>query len=406
VLLLMTVGILNIVDRFLPSILVEPIKRDLLLSDTAVGLINGFGFLVIYAVLGIPIARLSDRGNYGFVISACVAVWSVMTALGGLAQSGWQLAVTRMGVALGEAGSSPAAHAFIARNFRPERRGAPLALLTLAVPLASLVALMGGGLLGHALGWRRTFLVMGAIGLVLAPAVVLLLGRRQAAAPGAPAPVTSFRPALRLLQKRSFIAILGASACIGIGGYSLTTFGPAFLMRVHGMSMANVGVHYGVATGAAGIVGVALTGIIADRLSARDPRWILWVVAIMIAILLPFSYAAFFVSNHWLALTSMALATVLATAYLAPVVAAIQRLAPTELRATASAMLFFCTALMGGVGPLVTGMISDALHPQLGAQALGRALLVVPIAHTAAGILYATATRSFRSELAAEDQQT
>jgi predicted MFS family arabinose efflux permease len=404
VLLLMLVGILNIVDRFLPSILVEPIKRDLLLSDTAVGLINGFGFLVIYAVLGIPIARVSDRGSYGVVISVCITVWSLMTGLAGFVQTGWQLALTRMGVATGEAGSSPAAHAFISRNFRPERRGAPLAVLTLSVPVASLVSLIAGGLLGEALGWRNTFILMGAIGLVLALAVALLLGTRQSAASGTAASASSFGPALQLLQKRSFVAILAASGCIGIGGYSLTTFGPAFLMRVHGMSMGDVGVQYGIATGGGGIVAVILTGIIADRMSTRDPRWILRVVAIMIALLLPFSYAALFVPNHWLAVPFLALATVIATAYLAPVVAAIQRLVPTELRATASAVLLFFTALSGGAGPLITGMISDALHPQLGAHALGRAMLVVPLAHTLAAILYLTATRGFRRDMVVADE--
>jgi predicted MFS family arabinose efflux permease len=404
VLLLMLAGILNIVDRFLPSILVEPIKRDLLLSDTAVGLINGFGFLVIYAVLGIPIARLSDRGNYGLVISACITVWSLMTGLAGFVQTGWQLALTRMGVATGEAGSSPAAHAFISRNFSPNRRGAPLAVLTLSVPLASLTSLMAGGLLGEALGWRHTFMLMGAIGLVLALVVALTLGTRRSVATDASAPESAFLPALQLLKRRSFVAILAASGCIGIGGYSLTTFGPAFLIRVHGMSMSEVGVYYGIATGGGGIVGVVLTGLIADRMSTRDPRWILGVVAVMIAVLLPFSYAALFVSNDWMAVSFLALATVLATAYLAPVVAAIQRLAPVELRATASAVLLFFTALIGGAGPLITGMISDALHPQLGAAALGRAMLVIPVAHTLAAILYLVATRGFRRDMVAADE--
>src|SRR5262249_37944948 len=146
VVLLTLVAILNYVDRFLPSVLAEPIKHDLALSDTAIGLINGFGFLVIYAVLGIPIARLADRGRQGVVIAACLGVWSAMTMLGGVALSGWQLALTRMGVAVGEAGSTPAAHAFIARSFPPARRAAPLAVLTLSAPLATMLALIAGGL--------------------------------------------------------------------------------------------------------------------------------------------------------------------------------------------------------------------------------------------------------------------
>ena len=126
VILLALVGTLNYADRFLPAVLAEPIKEDLALSDTAIGVINGFGFLVVYAVLGIAIARIADRGAFGLVISSCLALWGAMTMLGGAVQSGFQLALTRVGVAVGEAGSTPAAHAYVARNFPPERRAAPL----------------------------------------------------------------------------------------------------------------------------------------------------------------------------------------------------------------------------------------------------------------------------------------
>ena len=118
--------------------------------------INGFGFLAVYALIGIPIARISDRGAYGLVISGCLTLWGVMTMLGGAVQSGFHLALTRVGVAIGEAGSTPAAHAYVARNFVPERRAAPLAVITLAIPLASAASLIGGGLLAEALGWQPT----------------------------------------------------------------------------------------------------------------------------------------------------------------------------------------------------------------------------------------------------------
>ena len=125
--LLAVVGTLNYADRFLPAVLAEPIKNDLALSDTAIGVINGFWFLAVYAVLGLVIARIADRGAFGLVISTCLTLWGAMTMLGGAVQSAFQLALTRVGVAVGEAGSTPAAHAYVARNFPPERRAAPLA---------------------------------------------------------------------------------------------------------------------------------------------------------------------------------------------------------------------------------------------------------------------------------------
>ena len=138
------VGTLNYIDRFLPSVLAEPIKRELALSDTAIGLINGFGFLIVYAVLGIVIARVADRGMFGAVVAGCLTLWGSMTMLGGTVQSGLQLALTRVGVAVGEAGSTPAAHAYVARNFVPEKWSAPLAVITMSVPLASAASLLGG----------------------------------------------------------------------------------------------------------------------------------------------------------------------------------------------------------------------------------------------------------------------
>ncbi|CAN7544210.1 MFS transporter [Phenylobacterium sp. LjRoot219] len=404
IVLLTLVGVLNYVDRFLPAVLAEPIKRELQLTDTTLGLINGFGFLVIYAVIGIPIARLADRGRYGLVISASLALWSVMTMAGGLAQSGLHLALTRMGVAVGEAGSTPAAHAYISRNFPPDRRAGPLAVLSLSVPIASMAGLLGGGLVGEALGWRGAFLAMGGLSLLVAPLVLLVLGpgagRALAtdAAPGQSAP----RTPLAVFKKRSFLTILAASALVGVGGYTLTAFAPAFLIRTHGFSVGEVGTYYGIASGLFGIVGLVLTGRLADRMSRRDPRWLLWIVAGMALLLLPCLILALLTPDRWAAVWLLAAGYVVGTAYLAPVVVAIQRLVPPETRATASAVLLFCTALAGGAGPLIAGMVSDALQPQLGAAALSRAMLVAPAAWILAVIGFVAAARTFRAELVAE----
>lgn len=403
--LLTLVGVLNYVDRFLPAVLAEPIKRDLQLTDTTLGLINGFGFLVIYAVIGIPIARLADRGRYGLVVSASLALWSVMTMAGGLAQSGLHLALTRMGVAVGEAGSTPAAHAYISRNFAPDRRAGPLAVLSLSVPIASMAGLLGGGLVGEALGWRGAFLAMGGLSLLVAPLVLLVLGPGAGRAlatevqpPGRSVP----RPSLAAFKKRSFVTILAASALVGVGGYTLTAFAPAFLIRTHGFSVGEVGTYYGIASGLFGIVGLVLTGRLADRLSRRDPRWLLWIVAGMALLLLPCLILALLTPDRWAAVGLLAAGYVVGAAYLAPVVAAIQRLVPPETRATASAVLLFCTALAGGAGPLIAGMVSDALQPELGAAALARAMLVAPAAWILAVIGFLAAARTFRAELVEE----
>ncbi|MGP4054772.1 spinster family MFS transporter [Mycobacterium sp. 4D054] len=399
---LAVVGTLNYADRFLPAVLAEPIRQDLSLSDTAIGVINGFGFLAVYALIGIPIARVSDRGAYGLVISGCLSLWGVMTMLGGAVQSGFQLALTRVGVAIGEAGSTPAAHAYVARNFAPERRAAPLAVITLAIPLASAASLIGGGLLAQALGWRTAFVVMGVISVAFVPVVLAVVGRRQR-------PVTE-AVAVRqvpvkwwdILRKPSYLAIVAGAASISVAGYALTTFAPAFLMRARGMSLGEVGLQYGLASGVTGILGLLVVGKIADRLSAIDPRWLLWLVAAMTAALIPFSTLGFVVGSTTLSVCFIALSYVVGTAYMAPSIAAIQRLVPAEQRATASAIFLFFSAILGSVGPLVTGMISDALKSEVGDMSLGRAMLcVVPLMHLVAIGCYLLASRRYLREIVA-----
>ncbi|BBX37444.1 major facilitator superfamily protein [Mycolicibacterium mageritense DSM 44476 = CIP 104973] len=392
------VGTLNYVDRFLPAVLAEPIKHDLELSDTAIGVINGFGFLIVYAVLGIVIARVADRGAFGAVISGCLTLWGAMTMLGGAVQSGFQLALTRVGVAVGEAGSTPAAHAYVARNFLPERRAAPLAVITFAIPLASTASLIGGGLLAENLGWRTAFVIIGGVSVAVAPLVWLVVGARQTL------PAVDVRTTTvnwwDLLRKPSFLAMVGGTALISAAGYSLTTFSPAFLMRTRGMSLSEVGFEYGLATGLFGVLGLLIVGRLADHLAERDARWLLWIVVVLTAVLLPASVLAFVVADRLPAVVFLALSYVIGTAYLAPSIAAIQRLVLPEQRATASAIFLFFNAIFGSVGPFVTGLISDTLTPDLGSQALGRALLMlVPTLQLLAMGCYLAAARWYRRDI-------
>ncbi|MGE2725743.1 spinster family MFS transporter [Mycolicibacterium pulveris] len=398
VVLLAIVGTLNYADRFLPAVLAEPIKQDLALSDTMIGVINGFGFLVVYAVVGIAIARIADRGAFGLVVSVCVTLWGAMTILGGAVQSGFQLVLTRVGVAIGEAGSTPAAHAYVARNFVPERRAAPLAVITLAIPFASAASLIGGGLLAQSLGWRTAFVVMGVISVLFAPLVLLVLGRCQDM-PAGPAHTAAAGNPWDLLRKPAFLMIVGGGACVSFAGYSLTAFAPAYLVRTREMSLGEVGVQYGIASGLTGIVGLLVVGRIADRLSAKDPRWLLWLVGVMIAALLPFSALAFLVESRSLCILFIAMSYVIGTAYMAPSIAAIQRLVRVEQRATASAVFLFFGAIVGSAGPFLTGVISDVLTADIGVMSLGRALLIVPVAQIVAIGCYAAASRWFMRDI-------
>lgn len=392
VVLLMFLGVVNYLDRTLPGILAEPLKRDLGLSDTFLGVLNGIAFLGVYAVAGIPIAHLADRGRYGLVISGALALWSAMTALGGLVVTGWQLAATRIGVALGEAGSTPAAHAYISRNFPPERRSAALALCSLGAPFGGMAGLIAGGLIGEALGWRMTLIVMGVFGLVLAPFVLLALGPGQRIAIQTK---ESGGDVVRLLRKPSLIAILAATSFISMGGYSALAFTPAFLMRVHELSIAVVGLQMGLLQGGIGAAALIISGWLGGLLGKRDPRLMLAVLAAMCLICAPIGAVAFTIDDAQLAMVCAAVAAVLASAYLGLTVACLHSLVPLGMRARASAVLLFCSALFGSLGPLIVGAVSDRLAAGYGVMSLAHAMLVIPVVYVLAAIAYLGAMSTF-----------
>jgi MFS family permease len=402
VIFLMLVGILNYLDRVLPSILAEPIKKELVLSDTVLGLVNGVGFLAIYVLASVPIASQSDRGRYPAVIVFSLGIWSLMTALGGWVSAGWQLALTRSGVALGEAGGMPAAHAFITRHIPASSRTSAFSLFTMCLPLGTMAGFVVGGYFGQTLGWRGTFILMGGVGLVLAVLAWLLLGRGAGIAVPVrhdDAPKPGF---LAMLAKRSMIFTLAGAAFVGMGGYTSMAFTPAFLMRSHGLTVGEAGLSFGISGGAVGVVGLILIGWATDRLALRDARWLLGTIIVMILGAMPLSILAYKVSNTSLAMAGLAINLAIAMVYAAPITAALHRLAPVELRARISAMLLLATGILGGFGPLAAGAISDALKPQYGADALGHAMLVVPAAYFCAALCFAAALPSFRREIVIE----
>jgi MFS family permease len=401
--LLMLIGILNLLDRALPQILAEPIRRELHLSDTELGLINGVGFLAIYALGSMPLARLADRGWYKLVISLTLAVWSVMTLVAGWVTAGWQLGLARMGVSIGEAGATPSAHAYITRHFPPDRRAAALATYMLFVPLGSMAGFAIGGLLGQHLGWRNAFALMGGVGLALTVLSVLALGLRnpaRAVAPEDRPPPVAFLP---MFRKRSLLMAFFGICFIVMGGYAETAFIPAFLMRSHGLTVGEAGLQFGLIGGTGAALSLAALGWVADRLARRDPRWLLGVVVAMIVVLLPISYASFAIPDRRLVVWALAANHIIPVAYSGPTIAALHRLCPLEVRAQASALLLLCSGLAGGIGPLVVGMISDALAPTYGVQALGHGLQVlVPTCWVLAALFYLAAMIPFRAEMAQE----
>jgi MFS family permease len=403
---LFVVYIFNFVDRQILSVLVEPIRLELDASDTAMGLLTGFAFVVFYTGAGLPLARLADRRSRTGLIAAGLVVWSLMTAVSGLARSYAQLALARVGVGIGEASFTPAAHSLIADYFPPARRAGAMAVFAAGAGLGAIVGNVVGGLVGEALGWRAAFFAVGLPGLLVAVAfrrTVREPPRGISEARRAPTEQASTGAVVRHLLSTPAFAFLAASASLhGFSSYGAGAWNAVFLMRVHELSLAETGLVLGLVSGVASFVGQIACGRLADRLGRRDPRWYMYCPALTSVAALPFLIAFLLIGELWLAVAMSVPGAFLASAWTGPTYAIAQGLAPLRMRAVASALVVFLLNLIGmGLGPLFVGWMNDALAPRLGAEAVRYSLLVAAVPHTLASIFNLLAARTLRRDLEA-----
>lgn len=395
----------NFIDRQILVILQEPIKADMGLSDAQLGLLSGFSFAVIYVTAGIPIAYWADRGNRRNIVSVALAVWSGMTALSGYAQNYGQLLAARIGVGLGEAGGSPPSHSMISDYFPPEQRGRALSFYSMGIYIGILFGFAFGGMIAEAFGWRMAFLIVGIPGVLFA--VVLrftvqepIRGRWDTAAETAHKP--SFAETMAVLkQLPSFWYIAVGCSLMAFVGYGVGNFFPSFLIRNHGLSIAQVGMVLALVSGIGGAVGTYLGGYLGDRFGARDPRWYLWVPMYGALIAFgPYLYVLL-TDNTTHLLIILVFTNILTALYLGPCIAMSHALVPPSMRALTSAILFFVLNMIGlGLGPFLTGLTSDLLAPRFGDQSLRYAMVLASMTGLVAILLFYLGARKLPADLA------
>ena len=382
---LLVVYIFNFIDRQIVNILAEPIRLELGLSDTQIGLMTGLAFALFYTVLGIPIARYADRPttNRPRIIAIALATWSLMTALCGFAQNFWQLLLARIGVGVGEAGCTPAAHSLISDSVPKEKRSSALAFYALGIPIGTLLGMMIGGILNDVLGWRLAFFAVGLPGVALALVVLFVLRdprRSNAALETAvmPKPSLGGKETLKaIFGSRALVLLLVAGSMASFLAYGKTTWATIFFQRTHDLTPGEVGFYFGVVNGAAGILGTWLGGWLADRYGSTNRRHVLTAPAVGMAIAAPLALWAYSASDWRFALFMLFLPTLMNSLYYGPTYSSVQGLVPKQARAMASAIMLFCQNLIGlGLGPLLFGMLSDGLKPQFGADSVQVVLYV------------------------------
>lgn len=388
----------NFIDRQILVILQESIKADMGLSDLQLGLLSGFAFAAFYVLAGFPIAVWADRGNRRNIVAWAVAAWSVMTALCGLATNFIQLLLARIGVAVGESGCSPPAHSIISDSFPPARRGTMLAIYSLGVNIGVLLGYLLGGWINTVLDWRMAFIIVGVPGIAVAALIRFTLKEPpRSATTAAVTPMSQTLGIFLRLPGLRWTALAAGFAALGTFGTS--NFMPSFLIRLHGMDSASVGMALAAAGGLAGGVGTFLGGYLGDRLARKDIRWYVWLPGITTLITFPLFTGAVMMDSTALALLAYALPVISMSMYIAPTIAVSHAQVAPQQRAMASAMVFFMINLVGlGAGPMLTGALSDGFSGALGREALRYALICTSLVSALACPCYLLAARHIRGQ--------
>lgn len=404
--LLVLLYVINYIDRQILSVLLEPIKQELDVSDTAMGLLTGLAFALFYTTAGIPLARWADRGSRRTVVVVGVVVWSAMTALSGLARNFTQLALARIGVGVGEATLSPAAHSLISDAFPAERRATALGIYNIGGNVGIMLGFMLGGWIGDTFGWRAAFLVVGLPGLLAAAVVQVTLrepvrGRLEGVADDDDE--AGIADVIRyMLGQRTFRHLCLSSGLYAFAAYGFTIWGATFLIRVHHMSLTDTGLAMGLIQGLGGGLGTYAGGALADRFARKDARFLVWVPATGGVLALPLLAIFLFWPDRSGALAAYALAMVFSVFFVGPCYAIAQGLARLRMRAQAAAILMFAINLIGlGIAPLAVGVLNDALASTYGDEAIRYSLMVTGAASLWAVVHSALAARSVREDLAA-----
>jgi predicted MFS family arabinose efflux permease len=401
---LFLVGVFNLMDRQMLAVLIEPIRRDLHLSDTLMGTLTGFAFVAFYTVASVPIARLAEVADRRRIISVALALWSVMTGLAALASSFAQLALTRIGVGIGESASNPASQSMLADLYPLQKRVLAFSVLATASPVGLMLAFIIGGWLSELVGWRMTLVWAGAPGLLLAIIVWTAVREPQRGAAESGSPDTAhydLRTTLRyLLKARSFGWLtLGASLSV-FTSIAMIVWSTSFLTRLHALPAPRAGLWLGLATGCGGVIGSPLSGWLASRLSSRDIAWLLRLPALTSALAAPCVGLFLSLAGPETALLFFFLAVVFSTAMMGPVSTAVQAIAKVRMRATAAAIVLLAFNFIGtGFGPLAVGLASDLLAPALGTGSIRLALGLAVLASVAAGVFFYMGARHLRTDI-------
>jgi len=358
---------LNFIDRILIGVVAQPIIEEFSLKDWQFGLLSGFGFALMYTLMGIPIARMSESYNRVRIIAFGVILWSVMTALCGIAGGFLSLLVFRIGVGIGEACLTPPANSLIADYYPPRNRAKALAIYTMGITLGGVLANAFGGPIAQAFSWREAFLILGIPGIVFG--LVFLFSVKEPPRGYADPPGTKQLEKLsmadtikELSTKRSYWINIAAAAAVAFVGYGISNFQVAFLERAHGMTTSDAALYLAAPLGLAASFGAFAAGWLTEKLSGKYPNAVAWIPGWGLILCVPFYWVGFSTDSIPVLFGVLLVGAILHYGYLGAQYSISQGVASAKSRATAVAIFLFIVNIIGyGGGPLTMGLLSDYL---------------------------------------------
>ena len=420
--MLLVVYIFNFIDRQIIGILAVPIQAELALSDTQLSLMGGIAFALFYTVLGIPIAWLADRKNRTWIITIALMIWSAMTALCGLAQNFVQLFLARLGVGVGEAGGVAPSYSLISDYFPSNQRSRALGIYAFAIPIGSALGMLIGGVLTNLIGWRLTFIVVGILGLAIAPLFKLTVkepkrGRYDSTTSDITAvPFSSVIQILKTKKSFWFLSLGGASASMMT--YGLLFWFPSFLVRSFNAELVTffswlpsfmlptdpspvlfVSYFYGLILLVGGIAGIWLGAVVSDKLGETDKTIYGRAPAYSFIATIPFFLIGILSNSLIIVFFSFMIIQALSFVMMGPLVSSLQHIVGPNMRATTSAIALFINNLVGiGLGNLLIGILSDFLSAQFAEEALRYSIASGVFFYLVAAILFLFAARNLESD--------
>ena len=391
--MLLLVYIFNFIDRQLLAILAGPIKADLHLTDTQLGALGGLAFAVLYTTVAMPLGALADRSGRARVIGGALAVWSLFTALCGLAGSYTQMFLARVGVGVGEAGGIAPSYALIADRFPPRQRARAMGVYMLGVPLGSALGALLGAWIAHAVNWRVAFAVMGLAGLIFALPFRLLV--RDAPRPAeAPAPTRVWTVFARLAQEPAYWLLALGAAASSLCGYGFLYWAPTLFQRSFHLTLVETGAFFAVQAVVSGVAGIMGGAWLADHLGQKSRAAYALVPAVAYLACAPAYWVSFHTQQPSLAFVLLLVPATLAYVWVGVVPAAVQHLVAAPDRATASAWYLMINNGVGlGLGPLLIGQLSDHFTRTYGPEGLRQAMSLLSLTYLAAAALMVLAAR-------------